>query len=286
VEDYLLFVEHVRANLEPRPCFLLGRGMGATIAIQVMRAFVDIEEERKREAASRLASRMTSPEAANRQLRSATTQPSASAPLSIPASSASPLSPSASLNATANLSGLSLQRPSSPRDVDDSDARAAQWHWHGCVLISPAIIPPASVSPLQEMFAHLFYDLLPKLGGSIFSFSVLDDSALSRIPSVVAQWQADPLVFKTPMLARWAVETLQTMNELREDSHTITFPFLICQGTEDRFVSPAGADWLYRRSQSRDKKLKKYRGGYHDLLHDVNRDSVFEDILRWCDERV
>ena len=52
VEDYLLFVEHVRANLDVRPCFLMGRGMGATIATLVMRAYADIEEERQREVVS------------------------------------------------------------------------------------------------------------------------------------------------------------------------------------------------------------------------------------------
>ena len=144
VEDYLLFVEHTRANLEPRPCFLLGRGMGATIAIQVMRAFVEIEEERKREAQS-----LTStPDQPARGLR-APAGPSSSHP-----SLASPTSYSAS----------PFQGPNSPRvEVDDSDARAALWHWHGCVLISPAIIPPATVSPLAEMLAHLCYDFFPKV---------------------------------------------------------------------------------------------------------------------------
>ena len=138
------------------------------------------------------------------------------------------------------------------------------------------------------------------------------------------------------MVARWAVEVLQTMNELREDSHTIRFPFFVLQGSEDSFVSPAGAEWMYRRSQSADKKwtcltlshtttystgqllctpspvafvltippscarvlgcvamgccavdrLRVYRGAFHDLLHDLNREQVFDDILRWLNDRV
>ena len=66
----------------------------------------------------------------------------------------------------------------------------------------------------------------------------------------------------------------------------ITFPLLLCQGSEDGFVSPSGAEWVYKRSQSSDKKIKRYRGGYHDLLNDSIREQVFDDVVRWLDERV
>jgi len=212
VEDYLLFVEHVRANLEVRPCFLMGRGMGATIATLVMRAYSDIEEDRKREAASRVTSTSASPDMLQRMIRSSSAS-SSSAPSSFSSSSSS--SPSTSLSSVASPRPHSPHSPRPPQSIDDSDARAAQWRWHGCVLLSPAIIPPPTLSPLSEMFAHLFCDLLPHM----HFFSVLDDHKLSRLPSVVRQWQTDPLVFKEGMRARWAVEFLQTMNELKEDAH-------------------------------------------------------------------
>ena len=212
VEDYLLFVEHVRANLDVRPCFLMGRGMGATVATLVMRAYADIEEERKREASSRTTSTRASPDALQRMIRSSSAS-SSSAPSSFASSSSS--SPSTSLSSVASPRPHSPHSPRPPQPIDDSDARASQWKWHGCVLLSPAIIPPPQLSPLSEMFAHLFCDLLPHM----HFYSVLDDQKLSRLPSVVRQWQTDPLVFKEGMRARWAVEFLQTMNELKEDAH-------------------------------------------------------------------
>ena len=54
----------------------------------------------------------------------------------------------------------------------------------------------------------------------------------------------------------------------------ITFPLLLCQGSDDAFVSPSGAEWVYKRSLSNDKKIKRYRGGYHDLLNDSIREQV------------
>ena len=218
VEDYLLFVEHVRANLDVRPCFLLGRGMGATIATLVMRAYADIEEERKREAASRSGSSAASPDALQRMIRSSSAAATAAAPLTFPSASSSSSSPSGSLSTVASPRPHSPRSPRAPASIDDSDARAAAWKWHGCVLLSPAIIPPPTLSPLSEMFAHLFCDVLPHM----HFFSVLDDSKLSRLPSVVRQWEADPLVFKQGMRARWAVEFLHTMNELKEDAHVGT----------------------------------------------------------------
>ena len=285
-----MFVEHTRANLEPRPCFLLGRGMGATIAIQVMRAFVEIEEERKREAQSL----SSTPDQHARGLRAPTT-----------AAATSFSSSTSSLPSNVSYSVSPFQTPNSPRvEVDDSDARAALWHWHGCVLISPAIIPPQTVSPLAEMLAHLCYDFLPKvphtpplapphpppttvaLSPASPSLSLTSVSScvllrplcprlsLASSPSRTTaasrgcpRWwrstRADPLVVKAPMVARWAVELLQTMNELREDSHTIRFPFFVLQGSEDSFVHPAGAEWMYKRSQSKDKKSTAQRQRTH-----------------------
>ena len=327
VEDYLLFVEHVRANLEVRPCFLMGRGMGATIATLVMRAYADIEDERRQTMESRTTSMAASPEPLHRLIKS-TSQPTALVPSSSASSSSATSWPAASLSSVASPRPHTPNSPPKAVSVDDSDARAASWQWHGCVLLSPAIIPPPSLSPLSEMFAHLFCDLLPHM----HFFSVLDDDKLSRLPSVVRQWQTDPLVFKEGMRARWAVEFLQTMNELKEDAHVsttdaqhttqntqhivaldcnlvrtcsladvrvvraaallrvsdqaITFPLLLCQGSEDAFVSPSGAEWVYKRSQSTDKRIKRYRGGYHDLLNDSIREQVFDDVVRWVDERV
>ena len=278
VEDYLLFVEHCCANLDVRPRFLIGRGMGATIATLVMRAYADIEEERKRDMDSRTTSSVASPDALHRMIRSSSSNSTAAVLSSSSASSA----PSASLSSVASPRPHSPNSPRPGAITEDSDARAARWQWHGCVLLSPAIIPPPTLSPLSEMFAHLFCDLLPHM----HFFSVLDDNKLSRLPSVVRQWQTDPLVFREGMRARWAVEFLQTMNELKEDAHAITFPLLLCQGSEDAFVSPSGAEWVYKRSLSKDKKIKRYRGGYHDLLNDSIREQVFDDVVRWIDERV
>ena len=55
------------------------------------------------------------------------------------------------------------------------------------------------------------------------------------------------------------------------------FPLLLCQGSDDAFVSPSGAEWVYKRSLSADKKIKRYRGGYHDLLNDSVREQVDAD---------
>ena len=49
---------------------------------------------------------------------------------------------------------------------------------------------------------------------------------------------------------------------------------------------PDGSEQFFNEASSTDKTLKLYEGYYHDLLNDLGRETVFEDIDGWISERL
>jgi len=58
---------------------------------------------------------------------------------------------------------------------------------------------------------------------------------------------------------------------------------LILHGTSDHAAKPNGSQLFYDRTGSKDKTLKLYEGHYHDLLNDVGKQLVMNDIKAWLD---
>jgi alpha-beta hydrolase superfamily lysophospholipase len=108
----------------------------------------------------------------------------------------------------------------------------------------------------------------------------------SRDPAWVAHLDADPLV-------KDEVQPIQTMAALaRADERLaqafgrIALPVLILHGTADKATRPEGSQAFFDAVGSSDKTLKLYDGFFHDLLNDVDRDRVTNDIGNWIVGRV
>jgi alpha-beta hydrolase superfamily lysophospholipase len=61
---------------------------------------------------------------------------------------------------------------------------------------------------------------------------------------------------------------------------------LILHGTDDKATRPDGSEQFFREAGSADKTLKLYEGYYHDLLNDLGREAVIEDIAGWIGARL
>ena len=61
---------------------------------------------------------------------------------------------------------------------------------------------------------------------------------------------------------------------------------LILHGTDDKATRPDGSQQFFDEAGSADKTLKLYDGYYHDLLNDIGRERVIDDIIAWIDERL
>lgn len=114
----------------------------------------------------------------------------------------------------------------------------------------------------------------------------LPHQAFSRDPDAVRTLDEDVLVAEEVQPAKTIAEMVRANERLRRESSKITLPLLILHGTADSVTKESGSQWLYEAAGSRDKTFKRYEGHFHDLLNDVGREQVAQDLERWISERL
>ena len=114
----------------------------------------------------------------------------------------------------------------------------------------------------------------------------LKNEIFSRDPEAVAAMNSDPLIANEKQPAETAAELIKAAERLKENMPRFTVPVFIIHGTDDKATRYQGSQYFYDNVGSRDKTLKLYEGGYHDLLNDIDKELVMADILAWVNERI
>jgi alpha-beta hydrolase superfamily lysophospholipase len=151
-----------------------------------------------------------------------------------------------------------------------------QSHYAGAILSGPAIKPAEEPSKLLIWVSRLLSAIAPKLG-----VLALDASGVSRDPTVVAAYVADPLVYSGKMSARLAAEMFDAMAAVRAQAGEITLPILLLHGAADRLTAPEGSRYLSEHVASADRTLKLYPGLYHEIFNEPEREAVLSDVTAW-----
>jgi alpha-beta hydrolase superfamily lysophospholipase len=108
----------------------------------------------------------------------------------------------------------------------------------------------------------------------------------SRDPEWVAQLNADPLTLDEVQPVQTVAAFARAGERFEREFDRITLPVLILHGTADKATRPDGSQQFFDSAGSSDKTLKLYEGYYHDLLNDLGREQVMEDIVGWIDARL
>ena len=156
-----------------------------------------------------------------------------------------------------------------------------QADFKGAIISAPAIKIGDSVSPLTITMSKILAKIAPKAG-----VLALDASTISRDPEVVSTYANDPMVFHGKTPARLAAEMLKAMMRVTAEVNTITLPFIVVQGSEDKLVDPGGARMLYDQAASTDKTIKIYEGMYHEVFNEPDRARVLGDVETWLAEHL
>jgi alpha-beta hydrolase superfamily lysophospholipase len=150
-----------------------------------------------------------------------------------------------------------------------------------CALSAPAVKTDLEPPALQIMLIRLLSKFIPGLG-----VLKLDAAGVSRDPSVVEDYQYDPLVFHGKMSARSVAELFAAMQRIQASAAEITLPLLLLHGGDDAMTSPSGSQFLYDNVGSEDKTLKIYPGLYHEIFNEPEREEVLGDLLDWCEKQL
>jgi alpha-beta hydrolase superfamily lysophospholipase len=150
----------------------------------------------------------------------------------------------------------------------------------GLIVSAPAVSVGDRVFPLLRRLAGVCSRVAPwlrlvRVGGK----------RISRDPAVIADFQADPLVFHGRFPVRTGAEILRIGREIRRGAESINLPILILHGTADVVTDPVGSREVYKGASSADKTLQLYPGLYHDLFHEPEHSQVTSDVLAWLAAR-
>ena len=114
----------------------------------------------------------------------------------------------------------------------------------------------------------------------------LPNESFSRDSEAVEVMNDDPLIAHETQPTQTMAAMVRADERLKKEFQLITLPVLILHGTLDKNTKPSGSQHFYDMAGSADKTLKLYDGGFHDLLNDVDKKVVMEDIQCWIDARV
>jgi acylglycerol lipase len=151
----------------------------------------------------------------------------------------------------------------------------------GAVLIAPMIIIPDYISPVLKKISGLIAALFPLLPIQHF-----DISETTRNLKAIEIARQDPLCYHGKIRARTGVEMMKAMETANANLSLVTLPLLIMQGGEDKILPLESSDRVFRRVSSPDKALKVFKGLYHELFNEPEKDSVIQYLAHWIETKL
>lgn len=163
--------------------------------------------------------------------------------------------------------GLEAPRPAWWREVD------------GLVLSSPALA--AGLTSMQRLLLAVAGRLAPHLG----VHNGLQPAWISRDPSVVAAYIADPLVHDriTAALARFTIDGGQVVRSL---APRWTTPTLLLWAGADLCVRPEGSAEFAAAAPGSVVESHCFEALAHEIFNEPERDQVLAPLQRWLARRL
>lgn len=153
----------------------------------------------------------------------------------------------------------------------------------GLVLSGAALQLGERTSPLLKLIAPLLARLLPGL--PVEPSAPGGESVVSTDPTVQQRFDADPLCYTGPLLARMGYELLRASQAVQQQMHQLTLPLLIMHGADDSFVNPSGSQHLYQVAHSTDKTLKLWPHCRHEIFNERDGPAIIAFTTAWIAAR-
>jgi alpha-beta hydrolase superfamily lysophospholipase len=151
----------------------------------------------------------------------------------------------------------------------------------GVILSAAALKPSENVSKLLIAASSFVSKIAPKL-----KVLKLDSKMISHDPVEVKKYNDDPLVYSEAIPARTGYELLRMIKEIESKSNEFEYPVLTLHGTGDELTNPKGTEEFFRNIASKDKTFHRYPDLYHELINEIEKEAIMEDILKWIVARV
>lgn len=148
-------------------------------------------------------------------------------------------------------------------------------HLAGAIVTSPLLRLTNPPSQLKARLALIISRVLPSLTFS----NGMNPSDLSRDAVVIQAYRCDPLVHDR-ISARLAVDMLEAGELAIGYACDITLPVLLMHGAADA-VTSVEATKTFAGNSHRGIELKIWKGMYHELHNEPDREKVLDYISNW-----
>ena len=147
---------------------------------------------------------------------------------------------------------------------------------HAAVLSSPLLGIKITGAVLKRAMAQVLSKIIPSLG----LYNEIDLGAACRDQEIVRRTLKDPLVHQK-ITPRLYTEMLRMIRYAWSNVTLIHHPLLLVQAGEDKIVDRDKAIAFVKSTSSRSHAIHVYDGFYHEVLNDIERIKVLNDIHHW-----
>lgn len=109
---------------------------------------------------------------------------------------------------------------------------------------------------------------------------------ICSVEKVVADYENDPLVLKNATLNFYVQFLLRGTEWIDKNIEKYQYPCLVIHGEKDKIVPVETGKYLYDHISSKDKEIKIYKGLYHEIMNENEKDIVIKDITNWVEKRL
>ncbi len=143
----------------------------------------------------------------------------------------------------------------------------------GLVLSSPALGITMPVPKWKELAARALLNYLPE----VTLPNDIPHNLLTHIEERWRRYSADPLRHDKVSAAMY-FGMLEAFEKVQSGAARIQLPTLILAAGDERVVSRPAIEAYFSKLGSERKKLIVYENSYHEVVNDIEREQVFNDI--------
>lgn len=146
----------------------------------------------------------------------------------------------------------------------------------GIVLVAPAVWGGRSLSPLYRGTLRLLNEVAPawRVSGQGLGIQASDN-----IAALIARGR-DPLYLRQPII-QMVAGVVQLMDDVQPLADTMRLPTLVLLGERDQVVPPQAQQAFTAAIAAADCLAVRYPEGWHLLLSDHQRETVWRDLAAW-----
>lgn len=150
----------------------------------------------------------------------------------------------------------------------------------GLVVTNPFIAPSMVIPKAKLWLGKVMQRVWPTLAVP----AGLDSAALTGDLSILEAARADPLIFDRTT-ARWFHETTSAQARVAQGG-ALAVPFLGVLGMQDAIASPQASLACFKALHAPEITVWQRPDERHEVLNEINRQQLFDDIAAWLRARI